>query len=415
MHLLQITEPDHFPDEIAIGIDLGTTNSLVSIAHNGKPIIINEMLPSIVAKNAVGKAALNMPHISSFKRFMGKEDFAIKASATVLKELKSQAEAYLGHKVSKAVITVPAYFDDNARNATKQAATMAGLQVLRLINEPTAAALAYGLEHNPEGIYAIYDLGGGTFDLSVLKLSKGVFQVLATGGDTQLGGDDIDALIAAHLNVDLCSAKQLKETDCTPFNAIIKPIIDKTLSITSNVLLQADISDVKEIVLVGGSTRIPMIKEQLTKLFGKAPLDHINPDTIVALGAAIQAEALTVGSDNVLLDVNPLSLGIETMGNLTEKIIYRNTPIPVTKTQEFTTYKDGQTAIVVHVVQGEGETVDSCMSLAKFELRGIPPMAAGAARVRVTFTIDADGLLVVSAKEQITGVAQYVEVKTGLH
>ena len=478
--LLQICEPGQTPlpheqeDNIAIGIDLGTTNSLVALSIGGRPVIIpdaenNHMTPSIVGTDKIGDAALDQQNIRSFKKFMGKgiehvspedknifnidlaqssensiyfslDDKAIspiEASSLILKSLKSQAEEFLGKSINKAVITVPAYFDDAARSATKSAAEIAGLQVLRLINEPTAAALAYGLDQNPEGLYAIYDFGGGTFDISVLKLSKGVFQVLATGGDTNLGGDDIDLLIAKDIQRSTSSnikdlmpyANQIKEdltsSQCAEikefgytlnresFNQIIKPIVDKTLKITRNVLLQADIeiADIAEVVLVGGSTRSPIIKEQLAKLFGKHPLDTINPDTIVALGAALQAQALTTGSDNMLLDVTPLSLGIETMGELTEKIIYRNTPIPVSKSQEFTTFKDGQTAMMIHVVQGEGETITNCKSLAKFELRGIPPMLAGTARINVTFTIDADGLLTVSAKENITGISQSIEVK----
>jgi molecular chaperone HscA len=489
--LIQIHEPGQSPlphqNDVAVGIDLGTTNSLIAISSEEKPeVITNEqgeaITPSIFNIEQDGNIKIGnienfTSQVRSIKRLMwrglkdieseisslgfeidienssqvirvklGKKSLsAIEISAEILKELKLKAEAALGKEVKKAVITVPAYFDDAARNATKDAAKLAGLETLRLVNEPTAAALAYGLDKGVEGIFAIYDLGGGTFDVSILRMQGGVFQVIATGGDTKLGGDDFDELLIEKISKDLGisnndnqkinalkqQAKDLKEQLSSnnsaeievdgkkfsitkiEFENLISPLVNRTLEIFKNVLLDAKIaaSEINETILVGGSTRVPFVQKTLEKLLGKKPLNDVDPDKVVALGAAIQAEALTRGSNFLLLDVCPLSLGLETYGGLMEVLIGRNTPIPATATQKFTTYEDGQTAMKIHVLQGERELVENCRSLAKFDLRGIPSMPSGAAVVEVTFNLDADGILTVSAREETTGVEQKVEVK----
>lgn len=504
--LLQIHEPGETPvphanddTALAIGIDLGTTNSVVAVSRESQPEVLrdeegNGLVPSVVAYAPDGSAIvghlakrllLMRPEsvVSSIKRLMGRgiEDVKsvagtlpfeviegegmvrlnvmgkaltpVEISADILRALKDQAEAQLKQEVSQAVITVPAYFDDAARTATKDAAQLAGLDVLRLVNEPTAAALAYGLDNGAEGVYAVYDLGGGTFDISLLRMDKGVFQVKATGGDAVLGGDDFDHAILEHfmaerqekfgaekpssdeVKVALMTARLAKECLSTQgegefsldfqgqasthtltratFEQLCAPLVERTLDICRSVLEDADIfpDEVKGVVLVGGSTRVPLVREKVGAFFEQEPLANINPDEVVSVGAALQAEALSVGSDNLLLDVTPLSLGIETMGGIVEKVIDRNTPIPVAKAQEFTTYQDGQNAMAIHVVQGEREMVDQNRSLARFTLRGIPAMTAGAARIRVTFNVDADGLLTVSAEEITTGVSQEVAVK----
>ncbi len=495
--LIQIYEPGQTPlphaDTAAIGIDLGTTHSVVAIASDGKAEAIHDVhgravVPSIVqytksgtsigheARRAYGEGEAGV--IASIKRLMGKsaadvEQVAgqtaydvdmsqsglvrlnvagrtvtpVEISAEILKYMRELAADALGRDVTRAVITVPAYFDDAARAATRDAARIAGLEVLRLINEPTAAALAYGLDTQAQGTFAIYDFGGGTFDISILKLEQGVFQVLATAGDTHLGGDDIDQLIAAKMLekagtkpdsitpgelgelMALCRGAKEKltaeqkasivwegafiEIDQPMLEQMMAPLITRTIACCDAALHDAGLTpkDITGVVLVGGSTRIPLVKTKVAAFFGSAPHDGLDPDLVVALGAALQAEALTKGSDNLLIDVIPLSLGLETMGGIVEKIIYRNSPIPANVAQEFTTYQDGQTAMKIHVVQGEREKVDDCRSLAQFNLTGIPPMTAGAARIRVSFTIDADGLLTVAAEELTTGTKQAVEVQ----